>query len=267
MNSAGILLRSNKRRNMGQTRKLLKDNKPALGAWMMIGHPTVAEIFAGEGFDWIGLDMEHTAGDLRALHEVALAVKNTGCDLFVRLGSCDPVEAKKALDAGANGIIVPLVNTPEQARQAVAMAKFPPDGVRGASFSRASDFGRNFADYFASHNDRVMVVVMLEHIQAVEQVDAILDVPGITATFIGPYDLSASMGRAGQLDHPDVQAAQKTLLDACRRHNVPAGFHVVSLDPALLQRRIEEGYRFLACSLDTEMLIHASRQMLSGIRR
>jgi len=103
---------------------------------------------AGEGFDWIAVDLEHTSTSVRDFHEIALALKGTGCDLLARLHSCDPVQAKLVLDSGANGIIVPSVNTAGQAAQAVAMAKHPPEGTRGAAFSRATDFGRNFANYF-----------------------------------------------------------------------------------------------------------------------
>lgn len=252
---------------MGQTKRKLKNDQVALGAWIMIGHPTIAEIYAGEGFDWICVDMEHTATELHSLHEIALALRGTECDLFVRMPECDAALAKRYLDTGADGLIVPLVNSAEQARKAVSIARFPPDGQRGAAFSRASDFGRNFHGYYASHNEKVVVAVMLEHIEAVKNVDEILNVPGIDATFIGPYDLSASMGLAGQLDHPDVIRAQQTLLDACKRHNIPAGFHVVPDSPELLKQRVNEGYRFIACSLDTELLIRGCQRMLKGVRQ
>jgi 2-keto-3-deoxy-L-rhamnonate aldolase RhmA len=193
-----------------------------------------------------------------------LATKGTGCDVLARLHSCDPVLAKLVLDAGAAGIIVPSVNTPQQAAQAAAMARFPPAGVRGASLCRASDFGRDFARYFFEHNQRVIVVVMLEHIDAVRAADAILAVPGIDAAFIGPYDLSASMGLAGQLDHAQVVAAQQTILDTCLRHGVAAGIHVVATDPAAVRQRIEAGFRFIACGLDTNFVIQGCRQMLAG---
>jgi 2-dehydro-3-deoxyglucarate aldolase len=170
--------------------------------------------------------------------------------------------AKLVLDSGADGIIVPSVNTPEQAREAVAMAKFPPEGYRGASLCRASDFGRSFHDYYCNWNDRATVVCMLEHVDALKNVDAILDTPDIDATLIGPYDLSASMGLAGQLDHPDVASAQQALLAACRRRGVPAGIHVVAVDGAQVRRRIEEGFRFIACGTDTQFLMYAARRML-----
>ncbi len=228
----------------------------------MIGHPTVAEVMAGEGFDWIAVDMEHTATDVRAFSEIVGAVRGRGVDLLARLPSCDASLAKLVLDAGANGIVVPNVNTPDEAARAVAMARFPPEGIRGASLCRASDHGRNFQEYFARHNREVLVVVMLEHIDAVARVEAILAVQGIDAALIGPYDLSASMGLAGQLDHPRVVAAQQTILDACRRQGVAAGIHVVAIDPDALQDRIAAGYRFIACGLDTLFIMHGCRHML-----
>ncbi len=248
----------------GRTKEKLKSGEVALGGWIMAGHPTIAEIFAGEGFDWLCVDMEHTSNDIRIFHEIALAVKGYRCDLFARLHSCDPIQAKLVLDSGADGIIVPSINTAELAERAVKMAKFPPKGFRGASFARATDFGRNFESYYNSHNENVIVVVMLEHIEAVENVDEILSVDGIDATLIGPYDLSASMGLAGQLNHPDVESAQTKLLEACKRYNVPAGFHVVPVDAELLRNRISQGYKFIGCSLDTELLIYATRNILEG---
>ncbi len=251
---------------MSTTKQKLRDGQVALGAWVMIGHPTIVELYAGEGFDWICVDMEHTSTDIRMFHELALAVKGTGCDILARLHSCDPVQAKLVLDAGANGIIVPSINTRQEAELAVAMAKFPPQGIRGASLCRASDFGRSFSPYFSNHNDNVLVVIMLEHVDAVANIDEILSVPGIDATFIGPYDLSSSMGIAGQLDHPDLLAAQNTLVEACKKHNIPAGFHVVPTDNELVKTRIKEGYRFIGCGLDTEFITQGCRTMLKGVR-
>jgi 2-dehydro-3-deoxyglucarate aldolase len=253
---------------MGNTKDKLRGGQPALGGWIMIGHPSVAEILAGEGcFDWLAVDMEHTSTTVRMFHELSLAVKGTGVDLLVRLPGLDPQLTKQVLDSGADGIIVPSVNTAAQAQEAVAMAKFPPAGHRGASLCRATDFGRNFAPYYREHNNRVLVVCMLEHIDAVRNVDAILAVPGIDATFIGPYDLSASLGLAGQTGHPDVLAAQQTILAACQRHAVPAGIHVVPTDGAEVSRRIAQGFRFIACGIDTEFLQFAARHMFREIKR
>jgi 2-dehydro-3-deoxyglucarate aldolase len=247
---------------MPRSKDKLRKGEPALGGWIMIGHPVVAEIMAGEGFDWIAVDLEHAETDLRAFYDIVRAVRGTGCDLLARLHSCDSVLAKEILDAGAQGIIVPSVNSPEEARQASAMARFPTAGTRGVSLCRATDFGRNFQTYVEQHNDNVLVVVMLEHMEAVKNVDEILATPGVDAALIGPYDLSASMGLAGQLGHHAVVAAQQAILDACRRHKVPAGIHVVATDHNQVQDRIAEGYRFIGCGIDTLFLIQGCRCIL-----
>jgi 2-dehydro-3-deoxyglucarate aldolase len=247
---------------MGQTKKKLKAGQRALGGWIMIGHPAVAEIMAGEGFDWLAVDMEHTSITMPELQGIALALKGTGCDLLVRLASCDGAQAKLVLDIGAAGIIVPAVNSPAQAKQAVAMARFPPQGVRGASLCRATDFGRNFQGYFQQHNEEVIVVIMLESHLGVSQADAILATAGVDAAFIGPYDLSASMGLAGQLQHPEVLAAQQKVLAACARHGVAPGIHVVSPEPEDLKHCLAQGFRFVACGLDTLFLQHGCRKMI-----
>ena len=249
---------------MNNTKQKLRSGQPVFGGWLLTGNPAVAEIMANEGFDFLGVDMEHTPTNVEGFYHIALAAQGTGCDLLARLPSCDPVLAKQVLDMGATGIIVPSVNSPEEAAQAVAMAKFPPAGIRGASLCRASGYGRRFGEYFAAHNREVIVVVMLEHIQAVPQADAILATPGIDAALIGPYDLSASMNLAGQLDHPEVRAAQQAILDACQRQKVAAGIHVVAVDPEEVRRRVEAGFRFVACGIDTLFIREGCRRMLKA---
>ena len=247
------------------TKEKLRSGKPVFGGWLMTGSPALAEIMSGEGFDFLTVDMEHTPTNMEGFYRVALALKGTGCDLLARLPSCDPVLAKQVLDMGAAGIIVPSVNTPAEAAQAVAMAKYPPEGIRGASLCRATGFGKRFGEYFAAHNRDVLVIVMLEHIRAVGQADAILATPGLDAALIGPYDLSASMNLAGQLDHPDVRAAQQAILDACQRQKVAPGIHVVPVDPAEVRRRVEAGFRFVPCGLDTLFVREGCRKMLDGV--
>ena len=252
---------------MGQTKDKLRGGQVALGGWVMTGSPVVAEIMAGEDFDFLGVDMEHTAIDYPVLQQIAMAAKASGTDLLARLESADAVvQAKRVLDAGATGIIVPMVNSRQEAELAAAMARFPPAGIRGAAFSRASDYGRNFGSYFETHNDSVIVAVMMEHIRSVENADEILSVPGIDATFIGPYDLSTSMGKPGQLDDSAVQEAIQTIFHASVRHGVAPGLHVVQTDADEVARRVEQGFRFVACGLDTEFIVHSCRSILGKVR-
>ncbi|MDR1964799.1 MAG: hypothetical protein LBQ50_13585 [Planctomycetaceae bacterium] len=252
---------------MGFTKQKLRAGLPAYGGWVMIAHPTIIELYAGEHFDWICLDMEHTSIDLRSMHECILAAKGMEVDVLVRLPSHEPSIAKRVLDAGAAGIIIPCINSAEQARQAVAMTKYPPEGNRGTSLSRNTDFGRNFKDHFENHNEKVIVVIMLEHVEALNHLEEILQVPGIDATFIGPYDLSTSMGLSGQLDHPKVVAAQQRILEACQKYGVPAGYHVVQPNEKLVRQRVEEGFCFIGCGLDTEFIIHGCRKMIPSTNK
>lgn len=251
---------------MNNTKEKLKKKQLALGTWLMIGHPAVAEIMAGEGFDFVSVDMEHTPINMECFYQLVLAAKGTGCDILARLPSCDLVMAKQVLDMGAAGIIVPSVNSPAEAAQSVAIAKYPPEGVRGAALCRATGYGSNFPDYYANHNREVVVVVMIEHISAVRQADAILATPGIDAVLIGPYDLSASMGLPGQLNHPDVLAAQQQILDACKRQNVAAGIHLVQADPESVRKRIDQGFRFIAGGIDTLFIREGCQQVLKARR-
>lgn len=241
------------------------NDKPIVGAWMMFGHPGIAEVFAGEAIDFVCVDMEHTDTSYGDLANIARALKGSGKDLLVRLPRCDDVAAKKALDLGATGIIVPSVNTRAEAERAVAIAKFPPEGIRGASLCRATDYGRNFDNYFSRHNSTVKVVVMLEHVSALANVNDILSVPGIYASFIGPYDLSASMGLPGQIDHNDVVSARQTFLEASQRHGVLPGLHIVPNKPELVSQAVRDGYRFVALSLDQEFLKDGIRRMVNGM--
>lgn len=247
---------------MCNTKEKLKNNQPTFGGWILIPHPAIAELMAGEGFDWIALDMEHAAVDLSIVEQVERAIRPSGCDLFVRLDGVNPVLAKHVLDAGAKGVIVPSVMTPEDADTMAAAIRYPPQGNRGTSLSRALDYGRDFADYIRRHNDEVFLAVMLEHYLAAERADAILARPGIDAAFIGPYDLSASLGIAGQLDHPDVLAAETKILAACKRAGIAPGYHVVPPERSRIDERIAAGYRFIGCSLDTQFIMHGCRTLL-----
>ncbi|MDD2598286.1 MAG: aldolase/citrate lyase family protein [Kiritimatiellae bacterium] len=251
---------------MANTKQKIQDGECAFGGWMLIPHPAIAEIMAGEGFDWIAVDMEHAAVELSQIEQIERALRPSGCDLLVRLDGINPVQAKHVLDAGAKGIIVPSVISPEDVDTMTAAVRYPPQGNRGTSLSRALDYGRNFDSYIRRHNDEVFLAVMLEHTLAADRADEILARPDIDAAFIGPYDLSASMGIPGQLDHPEVLAAEQKILEACRRHNIAPGYHVVPPEAHRIQERIDNGYRFIGCSLDTQLIMNGCRQLLKSLK-
>ena len=250
-------------------RKRLAAGRTVVGSWVNTGSPIVAELMAAAGFDYLAVDAEHSPVDLALTGDLFRAIRSgsSRCEAFVRLPGCDHDTIKRYCDAGATGVIAPLVNTAAQARQVVGAVKYPPQGTRGVGFARCNQYGADFDRATAAANENTTVVVQIEHIQAVENIDEILSVEGVDAAFIGPYDLSASMGLTGQTDHPDVLAAMDRILQACQDHGVAGGLHVVPCQPAGLISRAEAGFRFLAYSLDITMLNHLCRTGLELIRQ
>lgn len=250
-------------------RRRMRAGETLIGSWINSGSPIVAELMAACGFDFLCVDVEHSAVDLPQAQQLFQAIRSgrPDCAAIVRLHGVDYAFVKRYLDAGARGLVAPLVRTRAEAELLVQAAKYPPAGLRGVGFCRANAYGLRIADECARANDDVFLAVQIEHIDAVRNIDAILGVPGIDAVFIGPYDLTASMGITAQFEHPDYLAAREIILAACHRHAVAPGIHVVQPDAAQARARLAEGYRFLAYSLDITMLTSVCTQGLAAIRR
>lgn len=249
-------------------KQTLREGKASLGAWMSMGHVSIAEILAAADYDWVVIETEHTSIDVSEVLRLLIAIEGRGTVPLVRLAGVDPLQAKAVLDAGAAGILVPLVNSREDAERVVDSAKYPPLGRRGVGVARAQGYGATFHDYLAHANDDTLVMLQIEHIDAVNCIEEIVSVPGIDGTFIGPYDLSASMGLTGQFDHPDVQAAQRRVLDVTHAAGLVSGIHLVQPRTALaeLPGRLAEGYRFVALCSDLFLLVDASRTLATAAR-
>lgn len=239
---------------------------PTFGTWIMMGHLSVAEILAQTGFDWITIDMEHTAIGYEALPVLMAGIQRHGAEPFVRIEENNPTVIKRVLDCGASGIIVPMVLSKAEAERAVDAARYPPQGSRGIALGRACDYGVHFADYFRSSAEKVMVMAQIEHIKAVERIDEILSVKDLDGIFLGPYDMSGSMGIVGQLDHPRMKEARAKVIEAARRARKILGIHVINPDPQEIRARVAEGFGFIACSLDTYFLGLSARACFEGIR-
>jgi 2-dehydro-3-deoxyglucarate aldolase len=250
-------------------RQLLKEGGFAIGSWINTCNPVVAELMAAAGFDFLTVDAEHSAVDVPQAQMLfqAIGAGNPDCAPLVRLPGTDYAVTKRFMDAGAAGVIAPLINSPEQARELVRAVKYPPKGERGVGFCRANMYGMHFDEAIANANDRTLVCVQIEHVEGVRSIDEILSVPGVDAVFIGPYDLSASMGITAQFEHPDMQKAMRRILDACKEHGIVPGVHVVQPDVAEVVRRYKEGYRLIAYSLDITMLHRACVDGLAEIHR
>jgi 2-keto-3-deoxy-L-rhamnonate aldolase RhmA len=248
-------------------RAALLRRQPTIGTWIQIPHPSVAELLAQAGFDWIAVDGEHSGIVAPQMADLFRGMYGRGSVPLVRVRENDTLAIRECLDLGAQGVIVPLVNNAAEARRAVAAAKYPPAGVRGFCFSRMNNYGVDFAAYAAAANEQTAVVVMIESREAVEQVDAILAVEGVDGVFIGPYDLSGSYGIPGQTTAPPLMAARQRVLAACAAAGKSAGLHVVDPRPEALQEAVAEGFTFIAVSADIILLSQAARSCLATVRQ
>jgi 2-dehydro-3-deoxyglucarate aldolase len=244
---------------MQNIRQALLRDQVVVGSWINSGSPIIAELMSASGFDFLVVDVEHSAVDLPQTQQLfqAICSGNPRCAPMVRLHGVDYALVKRYLDSGSRGVICPLINTAEQARLLVQAVKYPPAGLRGVGYCRANNYGITLQETVRKANNETLVAVQIEHIEGVRNLDEILSVKGIDAAFIGPYDLSASMGITGQFGHPDMMAARRKILEACKRHRVVPGIHVVSPNPQEVKQRIQEGYRLLAYSLDITFLTNA----------
>jgi len=244
----------------------LKNGELLVGSWITLAHPTIAEIMARSGFDWLAIDLEHSVITIREAEELIRVISLVGASPLVRLTSNDGDQIKRVMDAGSHGVIVPLVNSAEDAKLAVQHVKYPPFGKRGVGLARAQQYGNQFIEYFEWQKENSIVIVQIEHIDAVNNLESILSVEGVDGYIVGPYDLTCSMGIPGQFDHPEFFATMDKITKVAKEMNKPGGIHIIEPDPVQLQERIDQGYPFIAYSLDVRMLDVACRNGLKIIK-
>jgi len=248
-------------------RKAMLNRQITLGAWIQIGHPACAEIFARAGFDWVCVDLEHGAIDLETMTSIFRTLDSYECVPVARLPINDPIWIHRSLDAGARALIIPMVKTAEEAESAVREAKYPPRGTRGFGYSRANMHGMDFDEYIKTANDQIAMIMQIEHIDAIANLDAIMEIQGVDGLFIGPLDLSGSMGITGQMEHPHMMAALDKYLAACRKHNVSAGLHIVHPNENNIQQALGQGYTLIALGLDNVFLYERAKECLKAAGR
>lgn len=236
-------------------RALLAEDTATVGTWLQIPSPEVAELMARAGYDWVAVDMEHGSFGRTGLPDIFRAIECGGAAPFARLPEATMAHIKSALEAGAQGLIFPMIESRRQLDDAIARSLYPSHGgSRGVGYCRANVFGKAFDEYMDGVSRDLLLVAQIEHIRAVENLDAILSHPRLDAIMVGPYDLSGSMGLTGQFDHPDFKAALERINHACKRHNAVMGLHIVQPDPTALASRIAEGCRFIAYGIDSVFL-------------
>jgi 2-keto-3-deoxy-L-rhamnonate aldolase RhmA len=241
----------------------LAAGKVCLGATITINSPAVAEIMSHIGLDWLWFETEHSSLTLDNVLTMLQATNGADVSTVIRVPWNDKTMIKRALDLGPDGIIVPLVNTREEAEAAVRAMKYPPLGERGAGLARAQCYGLHMGEYMETANNEVTTIPMIEHIQAVENIDEILKVKGIDSVMVGSLDLSGSMGMLGQTGDPKVEGAIQKVLASCKKAKVPCG--IITVAPEQANERIKQGFMNIIMGIDVLFLHSAARGAIAQI--
>ena len=244
----------------------IRKGELTLGSWVTIPHPSVVEIMATAGFEWLTIDIEHSAIDIQSVQNLIIAIQGKGMKALVRVFANDEVIIKRVLDAGADGIIVPMIKSKEEAQRMIDFVYYPPKGKRGVGLNRAQNYGIGFDAYKEKLEKDIIVIAQIEHIQAIKNLKDILSVSEIDATLIGPYDLSASMGKPGEYTLPEVKQAISEYDEICKSLGKPMGAHVISSDHKQTKEKIAAGYSFLAFSLDFFFLGDKAREEMKNLK-
>lgn len=236
-----------------------------IGLWVAMGSPTTAEIAAGAGFDWLLIDGEHGPNDLTTVLEQLRAIKAAGGCSIVRPANGDPVMIKQVLDLGARTLLIPMVNTAEQAELMVRSMRYAPRGIRGvgASVARSGDWGRT-PHYMRDAERQLCLLVQAESRQALDNLEQIVDVDGVDGVFIGPADLSASLGHPDDMTNPDVQRDIEHAIRTIVAHGKAAG--ALAFDPRLVRRYLDWGATFIAVAGDTDVFVHGLEREVETYR-
>jgi 2-keto-3-deoxy-L-rhamnonate aldolase RhmA len=244
-------------------KRRLANRERLIGTLLTLPSPEIAEICADAGFDWLFLDMEHGLLDIGAVQRIIQTVGRR-CACLVRIPENEEMWVKKTLDTGAAGIIMPHVNTPEEAALNISWGKYPPLGCRSVGIARAQHYGVDILDSIEAANRNAVFVVQAEHIEAVRNIETILKVEGVDAIFVGPYDLSASIGKLGRLQDREVQEAIKTVRDACARHKIPSG--IFAGTPKAGQEALAEGHSLVCCGMDITVFRGAVKLVADSLK-
>lgn len=244
-------------------KQLWREDRPAIGGWLNIGNSFVAEVMARQGFDWVCIDMQHGLIDYSAAVPMLQAISQTDATPVARVPWNEPGIIMKALDAGAYGVIIPMVNSRAEAEAAVAACRYAPAGVRSMGPLRASVYGG--PDYALHANEEIACVVMIETAEALANVEEIVSVPGVDAVYIGPSDMSLSLGLGVMADNeqPAFASARREVVAACRRHGVIPGIHT---NTQYAKARIDEGFRMVLVTADVGVLMRGLHADLAAVR-
>lgn len=251
--------------NASGFKQKLASDQPAYGLWVTLESPSITEMAARMGFDWIVIDAEHGYLDLKNVMEHIRVANLSNIAVLVRIAEIQEGLIKRIMDIGADGIVVPQVRTAEEVARAVSYAKYPPEGKRGIGAERSTRWGQGILECIPKANAHTLVIPMMETVQAGEAIDEILDVPGVDAFFFGTHDYSASAGYPGTADRPEVIQKAMAVQQRIRDRGVPCG--IVAFERQDIERRKKEGFRMIGLGFDTTLLIQAAAQALEAAGR
>ena len=243
----------NRLQGIEEIRQKLSSGTYSLGSWMQIPNSSIAEIMGQSGYDWVAVDLEHGSISIHQLPDIFRALELGNTLPLVRLAEAQAKDCKQALDAGAGGVIVPMVEDSKQLEFIRDYCRWPPSGKRGVGFSRANLFGKFFKGYI-DEAQKPLLVAIIESMKAVENLESILKVKGLDAVLIGPYDLSASMNLTAKFEDEEFLHIIEKIRTLSNQYSVACGIHVVNPKHDDLKQRIDEGYQFIAYSLDSVFL-------------
>lgn len=232
-----------------QLKKDIKDHKVTMGAWLTIGHHQVAEALCSTGFyQWLAIDVEHSSPSYDQATAIFAVCDKYNVAPLVRVLGRDPYQARKYLDMGAHGIIIPVVEDTSDFDEYLSHLFYPPKGKRGVCLYRMNEWGDKFEDYISNFSP--IIIPQIETLKGAKNAEEIMKHPEVDACFVGPYDLSGSLKQPGQFDTDEFKEACKKIEDACKEANKPLGLHVVDPDPDLLALKVKENYKFIAFGTD-----------------
>jgi 2-keto-3-deoxy-L-rhamnonate aldolase RhmA len=242
--------------------RLGSSKDPCFGTWISSASLLCVDALKDLGFEWFMIDTEHSPVNPETLAAMVSDLGGDGPAPLVRVGNVDQYLIKQALDAGSHGVLVPLVSTEAQAKSAVAYAKYPPDGVRGAAAAAASRYGTELSSYLRSANAETLVGVQIETREAMENLEAIAGVNGVDILFVGPQDLTLSLGLLDDRKNPKVRDAMRKVVETCERHGKVPGTLVI--DPQERKVAVDLGFRFISLASDVRFLLDGARSYLKG---
>lgn len=243
----------------------VRERKFTLGSWITLGHPSIAEVMCEAGFDWLCIDIEHSQINIDNLLNLIIAIQGKKMKAYVRVGSNDPSTIKRVLDSGADGIIIPQINTLDEAKRAIKNVRYSPMGERGLGLARAQGYGFNLENYLKGKARNIELIVQIEHYKGIKNLHQILSLEGLDGSFLGPYDLSASIGIPGKFDSKKFKDLVTEYNDVTSKFTKKKGFHVVSKNIEDVTQKKSEGYDFLAFNFDVFFMGLSIREFLKKI--